>query len=274
MRHDLDRLLDAIEAGRVDEAGVYAAERAPAGGPRTLQPRPVRSGVLTCPICGFQGQRFLPFGLFRRRNACCPGCGSVERHRLLWLYLLRSGLLSRRLRVLHTAPEPWLEARLRALPNLRYRSVDRFDPGADLQADLTALPLAGGSVDLILTSHVLEHIPDDRAAMAELGRVLAPGGRMIVMVPFDPRIGPTVEDPTLADPAERMRRFGHPYHYRAYGEDFPARLAAAAGLAVSVTDSKHMLTAHQRRRWRINRNWVVDCASDSPKRFEKSLTFS
>jgi hypothetical protein len=227
---------------------LYAAPRVPLGPP----------GVLECPICGTRARRFLRFGLFGRRNAQCPGCGSVERHRFLWLYLsTRTDLLTGRHRVLHTAPEPWLEARLRGLPNLWYRSVDRFNPAADVAADLTDLPFPDASFDWILSSHVLEHVPDDGAAIAELARVLRPGGRAILMVPFDPE-GPTREGAHLADPAERMARFGHPYHYRINGRDFPHRLAAA-GLVPILVDSRRLLSPHQRRRFRVNRNHLFDC---------------
>ncbi|OWJ65640.1 class I SAM-dependent methyltransferase [Inquilinus limosus] len=254
MLHDLGRVVGAIARDRLDEAAVYRRERlyarprAPAGPP----------GVLECPICGTRARRFLRFGLEGRRNAMCPGCGSVERHRFLWLYLTaRTDLLTGRHRVLHAAPEPWLEARLRGLPNLRYRSLDRFNPFADVQADLTALPFADGTFDVVIANHVLEHIPDDAAAIAELARVLRPGGRAVLMVPFDPK-GPTQEGAGIADPAERMRRFGHPYHYRINGRDFPDRLAAA-GLAPMAVDSRALLRPHLRRRFRVNRNHLFDC---------------
>ena len=174
------------------------------------------------------------------------------------MYLTAHGrLLNRRLRVLHTAPEPCLEPRLRGRPNLRYRSIDRFNPFADLSADLTAIPLPDASVDLVISCHVLEHIPDHRAAMRELARVLRPGGQAIVMVPNDDR-PVTEEGADVASPAERMRRFGHPYHYRNYGLDILDFLAEA-GLPAQRVSSKRFLTGHKRRRFRINRNDLFHC---------------
>jgi SAM-dependent methyltransferase len=203
--------------------------------------------------------RFLPFGLNGRRNSRCPVCGSVERHRFLWLYLLgATDFLGGRHRLLHTAPEPCLEDRLRPLPNLRYLSVDRFNPFADLSADLTDLPLPTAGFDRLITSHVLEHIPDDRAAMAELARVLRPNGEAIVMVPFDPSRPTTAEDPAMDTPAKRLAAYGHPFHYRIYGADLTDRLADA-GLSARIVESKRYLTAHQRRRFRINRNHLLHC---------------
>jgi len=255
MLSDLAALIPRIESGALDEAAVYRLERgaaAPAGGR-------VAPGVLECPICGLRASRFLPFGLAGRRNARCPDCGSVERHRFLWLYLTtETDFVTGRHAVLHTAPEPWLEARLRARPNLRYASVDRFDPAADIRADLTDLPLPDRAFGRLITSHVLEHVPDDRAAMAELARVLAPGAQAIVMVPFDPMRPTTYEDPAMDTPAKRLAAFGHPYHWRIYGADLLDRLQEA-GLPGTAVDSRRFLTPHQRRRWRINRNHLIHC---------------
>ncbi|MEQ9815376.1 MAG: methyltransferase domain-containing protein [Azospirillaceae bacterium] len=250
MLHGLDRLVARIEAGGLDEATVYRMERLH----RPPAPGQVADGVLQCPICGTRAMRFLPFGLSRRRNAACPGCGSVERHRFLWLFLVsETGILRRRLRVLHTAAEPALAERLRPLVNLRYATVDRFDPYADIKADLTDLPLPDASIDLVISSHVLEHVRDDRAALGELARVVRPGGTGVLLTPFDPRIPHTPEDPSVDTPAKRLAAYGHPFHYRIYGADLVGRLDEAGFEAVTVSSAR-FLTAHQRRKYRVNRN--------------------
>jgi SAM-dependent methyltransferase len=251
---DLSRHIGAIGRGQLSEGDVYRRERLYAESRAAFGP----PGVLSCPICGTAACRFLPFGLAGRRNARCPGCGSVERHRFLWVYLRdHTRLLRRRARVLHVAPERWLMERLRALPHLSHLGTDRFSPLADVAADLTRLPFATGRFDLVLCSHVLEHIPDDAAAIAEIARVLRPGGRAVVMVPYDPK-GPTQEGRAIADPRQRLALFGHPYHWRINGNDFPDRLRAA-GLVPTVVDSRRLLSGHRRRRWRINRNHLFDC---------------
>jgi len=255
----LDSQVKSIAAHGLCAGEVYrrADLYRPAPGRRALGR--VAPSPLHCAVCGNSAAVFLPFGLAGRRNALCPCCGSLERHRFLWLYLTRfTRLLRGASRVLHTAPEPCLERRLRALANLRYRSVDLFDPAADLQADLAALPLDDAGFDLILSSHVLEHLSDDRPAIAEFARVLRRGGRALVMVPCDPGLPATQEGGHITSPRERMARFGHPYHYRNYGADLPARLAAA-GFAVTPVRVKGVLSAHHRRFFRLNDNTLFDC---------------
>ncbi len=249
MLHGLTRLLPAIKDQGLDEAAVYRRE--------SLHERPrgpvPAAGPLLCPLCGRRAARFLPFGLGRRRNAQCPHCGSLERHRFLWIYLMeRTPFFRRRLRVLHTAPEPCLEAPFRARHGRGYVTLDRFDPRADVTADLTGLPFPDGRFDVVVSSHVLEHVPDDRAALREIARVLKPSGWAVLLFPYDPR-GPTREDPAMDTPARRLAAYGHPYHYRIYGTDTPERLARA-GLAARPVASRDLLSAHRRRLLRINRN--------------------
>lgn len=181
-----------------------------------------------CPICGWRFREFLPHGLKRRRNARCPRCDSLERQRLLWLYLRdRTDFFSEPLRVLHFAPETYFVRRFRSLPNVDLVTVDLSYPFVDVNLDITRLPFGGGAFDVVLCSHVLEHVPDDRAAMAEIHRVLRPGGWAVVMVPFDRAREATVEDPSVTDPAERERRFGQRDHVRLYGRDYVHRLRDA-----------------------------------------------
>ncbi len=255
MLFQLSRLSSRILGEGLEEAEVYRRE--------ALYQRPAAEsfapGILQCPLCGVSAKRFLPFGFAGRRNSRCPGCGSLERHRFLWLYLTRcTNLLNARLRVLHTAPEPCLEERLRPLANLRYRSVDLFNPGADILADLAELPLPDGAFDAVLSCHTLEHVTRDRAAMRELARVLRPGGWAVIMAPFDPSIPDVLEDPAEDTPAKRMAAYGHPYHYRIYGQGLVTRLNEA-GLQAEVVASRRFLTPHQRRRYRVNRNYLLHC---------------
>lgn len=162
----------------------------------------------------------------------CPRCRSLERHRLIWLYLRRrTGLFSEELKVLHFAPEYRLQKALGSLPNLEYVSADLRSPLADLKTDITEIRCADASFDVILCVHVLEHVADDRKAMRELHRVMRPGGWGIIHSPVKSGFKTTVEDPS-APPRERRRRFGQSDHVRRYGLDFADRLREA-GFEVS-----------------------------------------
>jgi SAM-dependent methyltransferase len=191
--------------------------------------RLARGEGVECPCCGGRFRRFVPYGVRPRRpEAQCPGCGAVERHRLLWLFLReRTDLLVRPQRLLHVAPEEVFAVRLRALPSLRYLSADLASPLAMLRADVQRLPHPDACFDAILCHHVLEHVPDDRAAMSELRRVLRPGGWAILQSPIDKDLPATLEDAGVTDPRERERLFGQSDHLRQYGRDYEARLREA-----------------------------------------------
>jgi SAM-dependent methyltransferase len=150
------------------------------------------------------------------------------------LFLVREDLLSRPgVRILHFASERFLAARLRTRL-ARVVSVDPEDPEADVQADITNLPFGDREFDLIICSHVLERVPDDRSAMRELHRVLDSSGVAIVQSPVNYRQPTTFEAPELTDPEERMRLFSQRDHVRVYGPDLKDRFEDA-GFLVAVT---------------------------------------
>jgi SAM-dependent methyltransferase len=179
---------------------------------------------VTCPCCERSFRAFLrpdPDKL----NAVCPWCGSHVRHRALWLYVeRRTDLLSRPARVLHVAPEHVLQQRLRSLDHLDYLSADLDSPLAMEHFDLTAVPHPDDSFDVVLCSHVLEHVPDDRRAMREIRRILRPDGWAIVQVPIDYSRAATHEDPAIVAPEDRERAYWQSDHLRLYANDFPDRL--------------------------------------------------
>jgi SAM-dependent methyltransferase len=208
-----------------------------------------------CPFCHLRFRRLEPRGrdlpIYAelgvvgggRREAECPWCRSNDRERLLYLFLRGETELFRRpLRVLHVAPEARLR---RAIARVQrdYTTADLRMTGVDLHADVTSIPRPGASFDAVLCSHVLEHVADDRAAMRELRRVLAPGGWAVLQVPVATRAGRTDEqDPASAlSSEERSRRFGDPTHVRLYAEpDYLDRLAQA-GFRVRADDARTLL---------------------------------
>ncbi|MEA2374882.1 MAG: hypothetical protein QOD53_1345 [Thermoleophilaceae bacterium] len=186
-----------------------------------------------CPCCGGRFRGFAPRG--ERPGAACPRCGALERHRLLWLWLLEQGVLGGGpLDVLHLAPEPSLRRALRGVPGVRWTGADLHpgDPGV-ARVDTAALPFADASFDLVLCSHVLEHVEDDARAMRELRRVLRPTGQAVLQQPVDEALARTHEDQAIVSPAERLRAFGQEDHVRLYGRDLAERLRDA-GFDVTV----------------------------------------
>jgi SAM-dependent methyltransferase len=185
-----------------------------------------KGNQFTDPIDGSSYRKFLPYGYQNlRENALCPGTLSLERHRLLWLYLSReTDFLTRSLRVLHIAPEQVFYTKFKTLDNWAYTTTDLHSPLADVKADICALPFKNEEYDLIFCNHVLEHIPNDQKAMEELYRVLKKGGTLIAQVPLDESREITFEDDSITDKKERTRIFGQYDHVRIYGIDYYSRL--------------------------------------------------
>ncbi len=213
-----------------------------------------------CPVCRSRVRRFLSFGKPRRPDELCPVCLSLGRDRFLWTYLRdRQRLDGFQGRVLHLAPEPATEHRLRRLEGADYLTADLDGSRADVAMDITRIELPDGSFDLIFCSHVLEHVPDDRRAIGELHRVLRPGGRAMLIVPIDRE--ETFEDASVTDPAERERLFGQFDHVRRYGEDFADRLRDA-GFEVTRLAPPDLLDEEERVRRGVHSYEVLfDCVA-------------
>jgi SAM-dependent methyltransferase len=200
---------------------------------RTAVTRPKRTlaticGVLggpdaECPCCGYCGP-FLPGNLTPAFQ--CPKCDSLDRHRLLAL-AVRDGFVGfAGLDILHFAPERSIAQLVRAGGPATYAGADLAPKQAERVLDIEAIALPDASVDMVIASHVLEHV-DDRKALAEIRRVLRPGGRLLAMVPIIEGWAATYEDPSRATAAEQQAHFGQPGHLRYYGRDFRDRVAAA-----------------------------------------------
>ncbi len=193
-----------------------------------------------CPICKKWAKTFRDYGNPARRNAQCPWCGSLERHRLTWAYFEKmTNLLDKQPKyMLHIAPEPSIEAKLKRELESGYVSADLIN-AAMIKMDITNIEFQNEAFDVIYCSHVLEHIPDDRRAIRELHRILKPSGWAIILVPISS--SSTFEDPTVTDPAARRRLFGQEDHVRCYGPDYIERLQNA-GFDVSLTKAADFLT--------------------------------
>jgi len=186
----------------------------------------------SCPYCGLSFRRFLMCGA--RKNAQCPVCGSLERHRLLWFYLKdKTDLLSKKNKILHFAPERFISSWLLSSPNIDYTSADIDPDKAMVHTDITNIKFDDNCFDVILCIHVLEHIVDDKKAMKELFRVLKPNGYAVLQVPNDHHRDLTYEDKNIVSEEERENVFGQKDHVRLYGMDIKNRLEQA-GFIVKV----------------------------------------
>lgn len=206
-----------------------------------------------CPVCGSKYRRFMPYGYVNARpDALCPHCLSLERHRLLWLYLVReTDLLTTFPKTLHIAPEVCLMRHLRkhfASHPGQYVTADLESPLAELHFDIQAIPLADDYAEVIFCNHILEHVADDRQALRELHRILRPGGWGVLLSPVDLSRAETFEDDTVTDPAERTRIFGQYDHRRIYGRDYADRLREG-GFRVEEIDYAARFTPAERQRY-------------------------
>ena len=226
----------------------------------------LKGNRFTDPIDGKSFRMFLPYGYGNQRNnVLSPSTLSLERHRLLWLYLQnetdffqseldsdshvtqnkriklrKDAETSSALKVLHFAPEQEFYKRFKKQTNIEYTTTDLLSPLADVKADICNLPFEDNAYDIIFCNHVLEHIPDDTKAMQELFRVLKPGGMGIFQIPQDLSRASTFTDVTIVDQKERAEIFGQYDHVRVYGRDYFDKLRSI-GFKVIEEDYTHKI---------------------------------
>jgi SAM-dependent methyltransferase len=218
----------------------------------------MQGDTYTDPIDGKSFKRFLPYGYESpRENVLSPSTLSLERHRLLWLYLKEeTDFFSKKYKVLHFAPEQAFYKRFRALKNLNYTTTDLDSPLADIKADICDLPFADNSFDVIFCNHVLEHIPDDTTAMQELYRVLKPNGWAILQIPQDLKRTTTFEDNAIIDRKERAKIFGQYDHVRIYGRDYFTKLRSI-GFQVDEVDYTAKLEPADIEKYRLAKGEIL-----------------
>ena len=206
-----------------------------------------------CPLCGCRRRKFLPYGyVTQRENALCPNCLALERHRTLWLWLLRESDIGRGAmalpRLLHVAPEVALMRKFRkiyASQPADYVTADLESPLADLHFDIQHIPLEDESFDAVICNHIMEHVEDDHQAMREILRILRKGGWGVILSPVDMQREKTFEDDSITDEAERTRIFGQYDHRRIYGRDYAKRLEDA-GFEVYECDYANLIPAKEK----------------------------
>lgn len=223
--------------------------------PRVLKNRflhfALKGNNVECVCCGSRYITFLPAGIQKRANAQCIKCGSLERHRTLWMFLKEQGdIFNKPIKLLHVAPEKIYYDKFVSIPTVEYHPVDlmpdKYDYGIKtIEMDVTALTYPDNFFDVIICSHVLEHIPHDTKAISEMYRVLKHGGWAILNTPVNMQMEKTHEDIYINDPQKQLELFGQPDHVRIYGKDFLTRLADA-GFVTDVIDFPSKFSHNER----------------------------
>jgi len=218
----------------------------------------LKGKTYTDPIDGKSFRKFLPYGYENpRENVLSPSTLSLERHRLLWLYLKNeTKFFNQPLKLLHFAPEQAFYKRFKKLENLEYTTTDLNSPLADVKADICDLPFKDDTFDVILCNHVLEHIPNDTKAIQELFRVMKPGGWGIFQIPQDINRAKTFEDNTITDKKERARVFGQYDHVRIYGRDYFDKLRNV-GFRVEEVDYTNTLPKEDVKKYRLAKGEII-----------------
>jgi SAM-dependent methyltransferase len=207
-------------------------------------------GKKKCPICDSEIFAYLPFGAILRKNAQCPNCRTMERHRALWLYfekhtsLFSDDKLSDVVKLLHFAPEKVFFDKFRSLNNIDYYPVD-INPSNKLirdTVDIQSIKYQDAMFDVIICNDVLEHVPRDHDAMRELCRVLKKDGVAYIHCPVF-NIETTIENPSYNTPELRLRHYGQEDHLRRYGNDFAQKLTNARFVVESVDMTKDLTEA-------------------------------
>lgn len=218
----------------------------------------LRGNTYTDPIDGKSFSKFLPYGYENQReNVLSPSTLSLERHRLLWLYLKnKTDFFIAKKSVLHFAPEQAFYKRFKKLSNINYTTTDLNSPLADVKADICDLPFNNNSYDFIFCNHVLEHIPDDTKAMQELYRILKPNGIAIMQIPQDLTREHTFEDNSITDPKERAKIFGQYDHVRIYGRDFFDKLRSI-GFKVTEENYTQQLSSAEIDKYRLAKGEII-----------------
>ncbi len=198
-----------------------------------------------CPVCDHRGY-FLGAGVPLRVDCVCPACGSGDRQRLLklWFDASRHELAGKRL--LHFGPEPSVVHFIRPVA-ADYVSADLRAGRADRVLNIEAIDLPDACVDVVLCSHVLEHV-DDRRALVEMFRVLAPGGLALLMFPLVDGWDATYENDLARSPRDRLLHFGQKDHVRFYGNDVRERIRSAGFSLQEFTAEEPLVRIHALRR--------------------------
>jgi predicted SAM-dependent methyltransferase len=218
------------------------------------------SRMFFCPICKSSFYSFDPkLNLFKketiRKKEKCPKCKSLKRHRFIYLFLEKIGLLKNpKLKVLHIAPEECFSKIFEKIWNKNYITADLNNKNVKIKMDITNIPFKNETFDFILCSHVLEHVENDKKAMSEFLRVLSKNGIVVIMVPIFGK--ETYENPKIKSPEERLKYFGQKDHVRKYGLDIIKKMEKI-GFKVKIIIPKNILSQAEIKKYVLGPNHKI-----------------
>jgi SAM-dependent methyltransferase len=219
-----------------------------------------KGNKVACPVCERSFSKFLSYGsnVAHRENVLCPYDLTLERHRLMWLYLKKESnfFTAEGLKVLHIAPEQCFLPLFKKQSNLAYLTGDLESPIADIHFDLHEIPLEDNRFDVVFCNHVMEHVKDPIQCMREIYRVMNNGGWAIMQVPQDFNRTETYEDASITSPEDREKHFWQKDHVRLFGKDYPQWLEKA-GFKVTEFNLNNHFSNEEIERYRLMKGEVL-----------------
>lgn len=183
-----------------------------------------------CPICQKHFSRFI---VLENGDKLCPACGSLPRHRRLWVLITKENPIKQNDIILHFSPERCITGKLKEIYRENYHTTDyNKKSNTQLHFDITNIAAERETYSYIICYHVLEHIENDIQAMKELYRILKKGGKVIIQTPF--KEGDIYENAAIITKQDRLKHFGQDDHVRIYSVEGLRNRLESVGFCVTL----------------------------------------